>query len=86
MEGYNQKNKTRKTTLVLEYLEFVSQRTAQPVPFSMGLLKNTEDEICCPELDVHTLNQAGQPIVLPPKSFWSLHDIKLPLRSVNKLL
>lgn len=79
-EGYNQKNKTRKTTLVLEYLEFVSQTTAQPVPFSVGLLKNIEDEICCPELDVHMLNQAGQPAgVLPQKSVRSLHDIKLLL-------
>jgi len=28
MEGYNHKNKTRTTPLILEYLEFVSQRTA----------------------------------------------------------
>lgn len=82
MEGYNQKKKTRKTTLVLEYLEFVSQRTAQPVPFSVDLLKDIEDGICCPELNVPTLNQARQ----PTGGFWFLHDTKLPLLSANKLL
>lgn len=48
-----------KSTLILKYLEFISQRTAQPIPFSVGLLRNIEDEICCLDLDVHTLNQAG---------------------------
>lgn len=35
----SEKNKPRKTPLVLEYLEFVSQRAAQPVPFSVGFLR-----------------------------------------------
>lgn len=35
---------------------------------------------------VQTLDQAGQSTLLPPKSFWSLHAIKLLLWSVNKLL
>lgn len=47
MEGYNQKkNKPRKTTVVLEYLEFGSQRAAICQHslfyflFSVGLLEN----------------------------------------------